>query len=66
MVAAPSCPFGQLLIQFVPSWFERFFTPPLRAFEGFLVSLMGMLKLCLPVPSYSQISRRSTAMDRIL
>ena len=45
---------------------REIFHLPLRALEGFLVSLMGMLKLCLPVPSYSQISRRSSALDRIL
>jgi hypothetical protein len=45
---------------------REIFLLPLRTLKGFLVPLMGMLKLCLPVPSYSQISRRSSALDRIL
>jgi hypothetical protein len=45
---------------------REIFHLPRLALEGFLVSLLAMLKLCLPVPFYSQISRRSSALDRIL
>lgn len=45
---------------------REIFHLPLRALEGFLISLMGVLKLCLPVPSYSQISRRSGALAQTL
>lgn len=39
---------------------------PLRMLQGFLASLFFMLKLNLPVPSYSQISRRSARLNKEL
>lgn len=39
---------------------------PLRMLEGFLKSLFFMLTLDLPVPSYSQISRRSGRLNKNL
>lgn len=39
---------------------------PLRALEGFLASLIVMLKICLPIPSYTQISRRSKDLGKAL
>ena len=39
---------------------------PLRMLQGFLISLFMMLGLNLPVPSYSQISRRSAHLNRQL
>ena len=39
---------------------------PLRTLQGFLISLFMMLGLNLPVPSYSQISRRSAGLNRQL
>ena len=35
---------------------------PLRALEGFMSSMAVMLKVAMPVPSYSQISRRSGSL----
>jgi hypothetical protein len=42
------------------------FNLPLRALEGFLLSIFQMLGVNLPVPSYSQISRRSAALGKVL
>lgn len=39
---------------------------PLRMLEGFLKSLFMILGLDLPVPSYSQISRRSASLNKKL
>lgn len=39
---------------------------PLRALEGFLKSLMQLLRLDLPVPSYTQICRRARKLKRAL
>ncbi len=39
---------------------------PLRMLQGFLKSLFFMLRLDLPVPSYSQISRRSGGLNKKL
>lgn len=39
---------------------------PLRALEGFLSSIIEALKLSLPVPSYTQISRRSVDLGKAL
>jgi transposase len=39
---------------------------PLRMLQGFLKSLFFMLSLNLPVPSYSQISRRSARLNKKL
>jgi transposase len=39
---------------------------PLRMLQGFLKSLFLMLGLNLPVPSYSQISRRSASLNKKL
>lgn len=39
---------------------------PLRLLQGFLISLFTILRLNLPVPSYSQISRRSARLDKQL
>lgn len=39
---------------------------PLRALQGFLNSLLSILGLNLPVPSYSQISRRSARLGKKL
>ena len=39
---------------------------PLRALEGFLVSLLGLLGVLLPVPSYTQISRRAISLGQII
>jgi len=42
---------------------------PLRALEGFMNSIAAMMNVAMPVPSYSQISRRSQnlgkSMDRL-
>lgn len=48
-----------LLIRFV-------FHLPLRALEGFLSSLVLTLGLCLQIPSYSQICRRSQLLGKDL
>lgn len=37
---------------------------PLRALQGFLVSIFNMCRLNLPVPSYSQICRRSSELGQ--
>ena len=37
---------------------------PLRALEGFLISLMGLLGILLPVPSYTQICRRAASLGQ--
>jgi hypothetical protein len=42
------------------------FRLPLRALQGFLFSLIMMLRLDLHVPSYSQISRRSACLNKKL
>lgn len=39
---------------------------PLRALQGFLASLFFILNIALPVPSYSQISRRSAGLNKKL
>jgi hypothetical protein len=39
---------------------------PLRALEGFLVSLLGLLGALLPVPSYTQICRRAAFLGQIV
>lgn len=39
---------------------------PLRMLQGFLISLFMLLGLKLPVPSYSQISRRSARLNKKL
>jgi hypothetical protein len=39
---------------------------PLRMLQGFLISLFFMLGLNLPVPSYSQISRRNAGLNKKL
>lgn len=39
---------------------------PLRALEGFLVSLLGLLGALLPVPSYTQICRRAASLGQIV
>jgi hypothetical protein len=39
---------------------------PLRMLQGFLISLFMLLGLELPVPSYSQISRRSARLNKKL
>ena len=46
-----------LLIRFV-------FHLPLRALEGFLASLVSVMDLCLPTPSYSQICRRAQRLGK--
>ena len=42
------------------------FRLPLRALEGFLGSLMGLLGALLPVPSYTQICRRAASLGQIV
>jgi len=37
---------------------------PLRALEGFIQSLLALLGLSLPVPSYTQICRRSSGLGQ--
>jgi len=37
---------------------------PLRALEGFLVSLLELLGILLPVPSYTQICRRAASLGQ--
>ena len=39
---------------------------PLRALEGFLISLLGLLVILLPVPSYTQICRRASFLGQAL
>lgn len=39
---------------------------PLRALEGFLISLLGLLGALLPVPSYTQICRRAASLGQII
>jgi hypothetical protein len=39
---------------------------PLRALEGFLHSMIVLLSVCLPVPSYTQICRRATHLGRAI
>lgn len=39
---------------------------PLRALEGFLIALLGLLGVLLPVPSYTQISRRAASLGQIV
>jgi len=39
---------------------------PLRALEGFLISLFGLLGALLPVPSYTQICRRAASLGQIV
>lgn len=39
---------------------------PLRVVHGFLVSLVKLLNLNIPIPSYNQISRRTEALDQKL
>ncbi len=39
---------------------------PLRALEGFPVSLLGLLGILLPVPSYTQICRRAVFLGQTL
>lgn len=39
---------------------------PLRALEGFLISLLGLLEVLLPVPSYTQICRRAASFVQIV
>ena len=48
-----------LMIRFV-------FHLPLRALQGFLTSLVLMLAVGLPVPSYSQICRRAKSLGQEL
>ncbi len=42
------------------------FKLPLRALEGFLKSLITLMHVALPVPSYSQISRRAGSLGKRL
>jgi len=42
------------------------FKLPLRALEGFLKSLLKIMQVALPTPSYSQICRRSSDLDMSL
>ena len=42
------------------------FSLPLRALQGFVTSLFDMRGFSLPVPSYTQICRRSKALDKKL
>lgn len=42
------------------------FNLPLRSLQGFLLSIMSLMKLDLPIPSYSQISRRSQTLGKKL
>lgn len=37
---------------------------PLRALEGFLESLLSLLSVLLPIPSYTQICRRATELGQ--
>lgn len=39
---------------------------PLRTLEGFLTSILAMVEVELPVPSYTQICRRSKELDKKL
>jgi Transposase DDE domain len=39
---------------------------PLRATQGFLISLVVLLRLVIKIPSYSQISRRAKALEKTL
>jgi len=39
---------------------------PLRAVQGFLTSLIDLLKLTILIPSYTQVSRRAKALEKIL
>jgi Transposase DDE domain len=39
---------------------------PLRALEGFLRSLVDLMRLDIPVPSYAQICRRAAFLDQVL
>jgi len=42
--------------------FRKLFNLPLRQTEGFLSSLIGLMKLSLKVPSYSTLSRRNQTL----
>jgi hypothetical protein len=39
---------------------------PLRALQGFLLSLVSLLQLALPVPDYSRICRRSASLGALI
>lgn len=42
---------------------KELFRLPLRQTEGFVASLIALLKLALPVPNYSTLSRRAKTLD---